>query len=197
MKELIEISKSAVQDYINQFKAKEEYGEKSLEMIFHDYKDSGDIRNVMVKTIVLNSLYHTRIKDKDIPFVVKHIVNNHEKIDTLLNSGKREYELYDIIAFIPVEGVNNAYVFASKYLSFSNTELYPIMDSYSRDLLTKYSDIYPDIPKIKGIDNYKSFCAAFDAFHKMVNKITEHDFTAKEIDMFIWQYAKKYFEGNE
>lgn len=195
MNKLIEISESNVQNYIDQFNAKEKNGEESLQMIFSDYKDNGDIRKVMVKTIVLNALYHTRIKDKDIPFVVQHIVNNHKEIDQLLSSGKREYKLYDIIAYIPVDGVNNAYVFASKYLSFSNTELYPIMDSFSRDLLAKYSEIYSEIPAIKGTNDYESFCDAFDAFHELVKKITKHDYKPKEIDMFIWQYAKEYFSG--
>ena len=163
-------------------------------MLYLDYPDNSDICSVIVKTIVLDSIYSTRIRKKDLPFVVQHIVDNHEKIDKLINTGKREYDLYKLIAFIPTEGVNNIYSFTSKYLSFINPELYPIMDSYSRKLLKEYHENYPDIiPKIKGENNYESFCMAFDEFHKKVKEITKYEFSAKETDMFIWQYAKEYF----
>lgn len=190
MKKTEEISLDLVIEKIKKFEDKESNGEKTLQMIFTDYTDNSDLRKVMTKTIVLDHIYSTRIRYKDIPFVAQNIVNNHKKIDRLLNSGKREYELYEIIAYINVDGVNNAYSFATKYLSFINKELYPIMDSYSRELLKNYREIYPEIPPIKGENNYESFCAAFDAFHKKVNSITKRDFSAKEIDMFIWQYAK-------
>lgn len=190
MEELKEINKSLIDEYISLFMSKEKDNEETLKMIFRDYKNNGDIRNVTTKTIVLDTIYSTGIRYVDRPYVIQHIVDCHKEIDDLLASRKREYELFDIIANIPVEGVFHQYVFASKYLSFSNQELYPIMDSYSRNFLNQYSEIDPTIPKIKGTEDYRSFCAAFDTFHKLVNKSTQNEYTPKEIDMFIWQYAK-------
>lgn len=185
-----EISLDLVNEKIRKFKDNERNGEKTLQMLFDDYTDNSDFRKVMAKTIVLDHIYSTRIRYKDMPYVAQNIVNNHKRIDELLRSGKREYELYKIIAYINIDGVYNAYSFATKYLSFINKELYPIMDSYSRGLLKDYREIYPDIPQIKGEKNYESFCVAFDAFRKKVISITGCYFSAKEIDMFIWQYAK-------
>ena len=187
-----ELSKTTVQDYIDQFIAKEGSGEKALQMLFRDYPNNDDVSSVTVKTIVLDNIYSTRIRKIDLPFVIQHIVDNSNEINQLLESEKREYKLYSIIAFIPNKGVNNVYSFATKYLSFIKPELYPIMDSYSRDLLKEYHNAYPDIiPKIIGDDDYESFCMAFDAFHEKLNEITGYAFSAKETDMFIWQYAKQ------
>ena len=149
-----EISLDLVNEKIRKFKDNERNGEKTLQMLFDDYTDNSDFRKVMAKTIVLDHIYSTRIRYIDMPYVAQNIVNNHKRIDELLRSGKREYELYKIIAYINIDGVYNAYSFATKYLSFINKELYPIMDSYSRGLLKDYREIYPDIPHIKGENNY-------------------------------------------
>lgn len=199
MKTIEKISVDLVEAKIKKFIANENDGEKTLKMIFQDYDDNSDLRNVMVKTIVLDRIYSTRIRYVDLPYIVQNIVEKNAEITKLLKSTDREYELYYLIAennkeFInkkgKIEKVHNAYSFATKYLSFINKELYPIMDSYARELLKGYSEIYPEIPKIKGDNNYESFCDAFDAFHDKVNSITERNYSAKDIDMFIWQYAK-------
>ncbi len=190
MKELKVINKALIDKYIGVFIHKEKVKDETLEMLFSDYKDNGDVRNVTIKTIVLDTLYNTRMRIVDRPYVIQHIVDSHKTIDGLLASGKREYELFDIIANIPVNGVNNQYVFASKFLSFSNQKLYPIMDSFSCSFFNQYSEINPTVPKNNGVKDYRSFCTAFDMFHKLVNELAQHEYTAKEIDMFIWQYAK-------
>lgn len=207
-----EINFTLVENTINEFK--ENYGvdDEALKMLFKDYPDNGDIKQVTIKAAVLDKLYSTRIRFVDFPFVVQNIVENNAEITKLLKSHNREYELYYLIAepnkeFINKKGekekVHNAYSFATKYLSFIKPDLYPIMDSYSKELLNKFCDMYPD--KLRSLsastNEYKQFCNTFDDFKDLINRIvkenTNHEYTAKEIDMFIWQYAKNLIEESK
>lgn len=204
MKEPQKISYTLVRDNINKFIKNENDGEETLRMLFNDYQDNGDFRHVMVKATVLDNIYSTGIRYVDFPFVIKNIVDKHERIDELLKSSEREYELYYLIAFNNYtfknskgedENVHNAYSFATKYLSFTKPNLYPIMDSYSKELLNKFCKSYSELPELStDTIKYEIFCKTFDAFRDLVNKIvkdeTKHEYTPKEIDMFLWQYAK-------
>ena len=184
------IYKDLVEKNIRKFAENEKDKEETLKMLFREYRDNSDISGVMIKTAVLNCLYSAGVKNIYVPDVARNIYENHEELDELLNTGKREYKAYDLIAFVKKDGVNNAYSFASKYLSFSCPELYPVMDRYSRELIDQYTEYYPEIPKIQNKNSYKEFCAAFDVFHGIVNRRTGDVYSAKRVDMFIWQYAK-------
>ena len=208
-----------IYDFINGKieKFKKTYGndDDTLTMLFKDYPDNSDVRKVTVKAAVLDKLYSTRIRFVDFPFVVQNIVDKHEEIEKKLQSNERDYKLYELIAennftFIngdkEEENVHNAYSFATKYLSFSrpdNPDLYPIMDSYTKELLNKYCEKYKGrLPMLSANTNdYKMYCKTLDEFKNMVNTEVEkiankdtnhnyHSFNSKEIDMFLWQYAK-------
>ncbi len=155
----LEISKDLVKRKINRFKKNEGKGEKILKEVFEKY-NNGSYEHVMIKAIVLDKIYSTRIRYVDFPFIVQNIVDNHEKIEELLNEGTRKYELFDLIAknkySVAIVEENceikdqdyknayNAYSFATKYLSFIKPDLYPIMDSYSRTLLSEYIEKYKE-----------------------------------------------------
>ena len=204
-----EISYKLVIEKIEKFKKNYGDEEEALTMLFKDYPDNSDIKQVTVKVAVLDKLYSTRIRFADFSFIVKNIVEKSKEITDMLQYDERNYNLYKLIAFNNYtfinddkkeENVHNAYSFATKYLSFSksdNPELYPIMDSYSKELLNKYCEQYKGrLTKLSyNTYDYKKFCKTFDEFKALVNEIvkkdTEHIFTAKEIDMFLWQYAKE------
>lgn len=205
------ISYELVKDSIDKFKANEGVGDKVLKMLFNDYPNNGDATHVTIKATVLDKIYSTRIRYVDFPFIIQNIVERSAEINELLKSSEREYKLYYLIAepdkeFVnkkgEIEKVHNAYSFATKYLSFIKPDLYPIMDSYSKELLNKYCEIYQTLPILSVSTNkYEHFCKTFDAFRQLVNEIvkdiTDHEYTPKEIDMFIWQYAKDLMEESK
>lgn len=70
-------------------------------------------------------------------------------------------------------------MYTSKYFSFCNPKLYPIMDSYVKKAI--------GIPESC---NYGKYCAMIGEFKRQLDEKVHHEYSIKEIDMFLWQWVK-------
>lgn len=161
--------------------------ENTLNHLFNgEHKKNDSLENVLVKCTVLNHFYSTNIF-KMYP-VAKHILSLN--IDNRLTDG--DPTLVEEIAKVTIGGKEkNFYSFASKYCSRHNPESFPIYDSYVVKVLKYYRDV----------DKFSKFTEAdlksYERFKKVLIEFKEqyhlNQFNLKELDMFLWQFGKKYF----
>ena len=116
-------------------------------------------------------------------------------VDERLKSSKRDTSIVDeMVAEVKRITGRSAYSFATKYCSHHKPELYPIYDSYVDILLRYYRDhntkgfCFAD----KDLQHYASFCKVEQRFAECYG-LNLPEFTAKEIDKFLWQVGKKCF----
>ncbi|MBM3179782.1 MAG: hypothetical protein FJZ86_05445 [Chloroflexi bacterium] len=188
MNKTIELpSVELIQKYINKFDSNNSLVivENTLSELFGKYPDNSDLRDVLIKAAVLNSLYYTNIYA--IVKMAEHIVK--EKIDVELREGSPE--LIDKIARIEVNGkTRNNYSFASKYCHWHQPEMYPIYDSYVDQLLWAYrnQDRFEEF-KQTDLRYYPRYKEIVESFRRHYN-LTQFSF--KELDKFLWGYGREY-----
>lgn len=160
------------------------YHEKAVLKIKNEFPDNKDIIDVLLKVGILNSFYNTNIFK---PFSVAERILNLD-IDERLNKG--DESLIKEIADNNISGKNkNFYSFATKYCSMHNPECYPIYDSYIEWILKLYNKQYNfhdfKIEELKDYGRFKEILSKFKEFFGLEN------FSFKEIDQFLWAYAKE------
>jgi hypothetical protein len=176
-----------IEKYVNKFNNETRFVvvENVLSEIFEKYPNNDNLRDVVVKATILNSLYSTNIYA--IVRVSQHITN--QKIDAKLKSGSPE--VVEEIAHININGkIRNHYSFATKYCHWHQPDIYPIYDSYVDQLLRAYNKEH-NFMQFKQTDlrNYSKYKEIVDAFRRHYNLPRSN---LKELDKFLWVYGREY-----
>lgn len=190
--ELDEPIGSLVEQYIEIFKKNHKTEEKALKAVFTAFPDNQDKAKILAKVTLLNAFYHTRIKDLDLGKVTDHIFGMKEELDRHFREGEEiDYDLITKLSSPP--GMTKISSFATKYCSWHMQEVYPIMDSYTKGMLyfinQKY--LYKEHFSKNCLNDYKTYVKILNAF---IEKYLLRQYTCKEIDMYLWAYAKYHRE---
>jgi hypothetical protein len=105
---------------------------EALDQLRAQFPRNTDIRQVLLKVLVLNKLYSARVNDNDVEPLACHIVGLG--IDPILDKG--ELEAVSRIAACP--NLKEYLSFASKFCSWHNPTAYPIYDGNVRACLWSY-----------------------------------------------------------
>lgn len=186
-------SAEQVEIYLAQWDSLEDYHlqEDALNRLFFELSpENKDISDILLKVSVLNDFYSTNIF-KVFP-VAKHILSL--QIDERLKHG--DVTLVDDIKGVVISGKTmNFYSFATKYCSHHKPLDYPIYDSYVDEVLRYYrkQDGFADFRNddLKNYTCFKSILEEFRSFYKL------DKYNLKELDKYIWQLGKTYFNKYE
>lgn len=163
--------------------------EMALEKLFQQLlPENKELSDILIKVCTLNDFYSTNLyKVLDVAKCIKEM-----NLDERLNSPNALPEYVDILNEEVYKITNkHIYSFATKYFSHHKSDIYPIYDSYVHKLLSYYRDTYHFFDfKDKKLLTYVGFYEVYDRF-KQYFDLTE--FTAKEIDKFLWQVGKHHF----
>lgn len=195
-KKLIDVDVSAkIQDTIDVFNTNNEKTEEAIVTAFKKFPCNTSVSEVLIKVILVNEIYHTRIKSKDLLQVATHI-SEIKGLDQWLKVG--DEEAYQQIANTPA-GLDNIYSFASKYCSFSNPDKYPIVDKFARCVLRAIgqNEDFKELQKTTAYSSllsgnnvkYSEYRETINAFIALVKKKCNEKYSYKDIDKFLWQYG--------
>ena len=169
--------------------------------------DYSSIDNILIKVIILNNRYRTRLNDSNtdkkgiMPSVtqVAECILKYENKGRFSNCGTIE-QVVELVEDFRKEFIDNnePYSFITKYCSFRLPDLdVPIVDGYVKGLLYYYqfSDEIDDSYSQPKFGEYKEFCNAYDSFIKR-HRLCELEYnsrklTIKDIDKYLWLYAKE------
>ena len=163
----------------------------ALRKLFASLPFNAELGDVLLKTAALNALYATSIFA--IYQVAKHIHNL--QIDTRLAAQDRT--LVEDIAQVQLSNNKKRrnYSFATKYCSWHSPETFPIYDGFVDNLLWRYAqqDSFFGGEQLRRYDfwnDYPTFTRTMLAFRDYNNL---QQFTLREIDKFLWGYARELF----
>jgi len=156
------------------------------ELFFNLCPSNKKISDILLKVSVLNDFYSTNIF-KVFP-LAKHILSL--QIDERLQS--MDVTLVDDIKEVEINGKTlNFYSFATKYCSHHKPLAYPIYDSYVDKVLRYYrnKDVFAKFrnEELKNYTRFKSILEEFQRFYHL------ESYTLKELDKYLWQLGKAYF----
>ncbi len=202
-----------INQFIKEFKDKESQNEKVVQLAFDTY-DNSTLEGILIKVILLNQIYSAGladnqlsdekrkefdIKDKkytvDVRTMAEHIKGLAEEFEKC----KTDEDIIGLVGKVrAINKYKDSYSFATKYVawSFSKSELNaPIVDSYVKAVLYWFNVAYSfcdfDFTKTS-LEDYKQFCKVFNAFKDKYGQRK----SSKEMDMFLWAYAKYYLLGD-
>lgn len=192
--------------------------ERYLNDLFRrDYPKNTDTAQVYAKVHALNVLYGAGVRSVDEELMAKHIVSI-EGIDDRIGMGCEE--IIGEIAHLPkgskyttkrgdevYKGGRTYYVFATKFCSFSQPDLFPIVDSTVRKLLCGlFGGRANDqacrnglsepisISKLNRVNQYGLYKETIRAFMKWYGSLgPDEDYRIlnfKSADVFLWTYQK-------
>lgn len=188
MNEIPRPSAEEVDKYIKKWDSLENYvnQENSLDKLFFDLiPENKEIEDILIKSSTLNDFYSTNIFS--IFPVAKHI---HElDIDERLQKG--DLSLVEDIADIK-ELNKRFYSFATKYCSHHNPDSFPIYDNYVDRVLRYFrkKDHFADF-KNKDLKDYVLF---YDILNKFARYYSIEEYSLKDLDRYLWQIGKEYFQ---
>lgn len=179
-------TKELVEKYRREFEQKNSAEESAIKELFKMFPDNKDYRGVLLKSIVINTLYATQIGA--IVKVARHILGLN--VDARLKKG--DPLLVDKIAKVTINGkVRRNYAFATKYCSFHNPCEYPIYDSFVDKVLRAYQKkdkfLSQPLGDLKNYERFKEVLEAFVLFYDL------RAVNARELDCFLWGYGKEVF----
>ena len=184
-----------VSKYIDKWQSLDNYvnQEKALDLLFGERcRYNTDIRDVLIKCSTLNDFYSTNIFD--IHSVAQHIWGLN--IDNRLIKG--DLSLVNDIANVEVGNPPKHrcfYSFATKYCSHHQPKLYAIYDNYVEKLLWDFQkrDTFSDF-RLSNLKDYPTYMKVIYDFQKHYGL---EQFNVKELDQYLWQLGKKYFNQYE
>lgn len=207
------ITKEELDKYIKYFDEQERDKEYALNRLFSKYRTNTSLYEIMLKVTVLNSFYSAGLNNSkgkttmDVVTMAKHILME-PRFDIWLYSENSEDQLkaYNYIAEEPsiVRNINynKCYSFASKYCSWHNPEVFPIMDKNAKKTLNeiinsddnhfKNSTTYRKSINSDDFHDYMVFRElCLDFMHYVNNECGfENKYTLKDIDKYLWIYEK-------
>ncbi|MCR4716625.1 MAG: hypothetical protein K5656_05550, partial [Lachnospiraceae bacterium] len=163
-----------ISKYITQFK---EYGSKDDDIIGQ--------QGLLEYLNAINSVYHTRVSG--IESIVKELesqgIDSKLRLEETIKNG--EMSLPTFVKYCQKVTGKYTYSFASKVFSFVDEKNYPIIDSFVATLLDTY-EYEGKISKSKW-GNYSQYINNYNAFRNHFGLTKK---TYKDIDKFLWTYAK-------
>ena len=201
------------EELVEQFDNEQLYKEAVVRNVFNTF-DNSSIENVLTKIIILNNIYSAGLttnmlgKEKsemynakgkalpvDVTTMAKHIYNTFKGI-TGINDDSNVIALVDKIRNVG-DNYQDAYSFATKYCSWTFGEIInvPIVDSYVKGLLYRLNKKNPftDSFTQNDLNFYHEYCRIYKAF---VEKAGLSNESYKNIDKYLWQYAKNLLVNN-
>lgn len=184
-----EITINNIDNYINRFDS--EYGvyDAVLERLFIS-ADNNNYDNVFCRVGLLDLLYSTgiqRFNKGGIDIVTRHIMGLCQNIDAAKDAKGIDYTLFGKLEKVEYTGCisihgreNNIPVFASKFMSFTNPTVYPIMDSIVKKVIGIREDA-----------KYEEYCENLERFINEKIYPLGKRYTLKNIDKFLWLYGKE------
>ena len=161
--------------------------EESLRQLRAQFPKNTDVPHVLLKVLVLNKLYSTRVNDVDVEPLARHIARLG--IDSIITQGS--LNAVDLITACP--NVRRYYSFATKYCSWHNPTAYPIYDRYVDECLWSY----------KKQDHFATFHRQdlwyYGKLVEMVIAFRSHygldSLTFKQLDKFLWRSGERILRG--
>jgi hypothetical protein len=167
--------------------------EEALGQLRAQFPVNTDIRQVLLKVLVLNKLYGTMIRDIDVETVAKHIVGltNDHFLDQLLAQGS--LDAVSLITDCP--NLKKYLSFASKFCSWHNPTAYPIYDGNVRECLWAYGK-QDRFAKFRNEDlwYYRKLVETVIAFR---NYYELNSLTFKQLDKFMYLSGRKILKARK
>ena len=161
------------------FDQENELSEKALRTLRTQFPLNADESDVLLKALVLNKLYSTRINDIDIPPLAHHIAGLD--IDPMLDQGS----LDAVSQIMNCPGLDRKYSFATKYCSWHNPDVYPIYDGNAEACVWAYQkqDKFGKFLR-KDLQLYEVWVETVKAFrtHYGLGHLS-----FRELDKFLWR----------
>jgi len=175
-----------VVEYGERFSADERTGadERALRWLFDTFPANVEPRQVLIKVVALNSLYHTNIFA--VTEMAKHICSRG--IDRALAVG--DPAVVDRIAKFPFTG-DRHYSFATKYCSWHQPERFPIYDNLVERLLWSYQRhlSFDDFSR-EELQDYPRYIAVIQSF---IRRFGLGAMTFRQVDKFLWLHARELY----
>ncbi|MDR3414279.1 MAG: hypothetical protein P4L87_25515 [Formivibrio sp.] len=155
-------------------------GDKALKELLEQFPRNTVISQVLLKVLVLDRLYSTRIRNIDVEPLARHIAGLD--IDTLLNQGS---PVAVERIFVCPELRRKYYSFATKFCSWHRPEDYPLYDSYAVECLWAYKkqDSFHKFHR-QDLWYYEKLVTTVTAFRHWYNLDC---LTFRQIDKFLWR----------
>jgi hypothetical protein len=154
--------------------------EDTVRLLWETFPQNDKLPHVVLKVLVLNRLYNTRINDVDVTPLAKHIATSG--VDSLLMN--RSLLAVETICECP--GLKRYFSFATKFCSLHYPTAYPIYDWNVNECLWSYQqeDKFAD-PTFhrQDLSRYATFYRVMSAFRSFYGL---DRFSFKEIDKFLW-----------
>lgn len=141
---------------------------------FQDHPDNTNEHNVVIKVVLVNSLYFAGIRE---PLrMVKHILELYE-LDAQLGVG--EVEAVERIAEVDWYYVS----FASKYAHFHNKTAFPIFDSFAVAAMAQLQE--------RGRKSFLSYTRFFETIKAFREQARLTSVSWEDFDKYLWLYGQK------
>ncbi len=163
--------------------------ERALKKLFIELlPQNSDLEDVLIKVCTLNDFYSTNIYNV---FSVAKVIKGMN-FDNTFNSDEALPKCVDELNDKVYKATKkHIYSFASKFFSHHRPDIYPIYDSYVDKLLRYYRDEYQFFSfKDQNLLEYEGF---YEVYIKFKEYFGLTQFTAKDIDKFLWQVGKHHF----
>lgn len=167
--------------------------EDALNELFGKHPNNDRLEDILLKAATLNDFYNTNVLS--IFGVAKHILtitNIDERLAKADESLIKDLMKNSFIDKIGETKEINFYSFATKYCSHHNPDNYPIYDGYV-DKVLRYFRTHENFSSFRNneLKDYKKFKSIIIQFR---NYYDLKDFSFKEIDRYLWQTGKKFFQ---
>jgi len=160
--------------------------ESAVAQLFASFPTNTKVAHVLLKVLILNKLYSTRIRDIDVEVVARHIVSLRS--DSLLANGTSR--AVKLVAQVKIDGkVRNKYSFATKYCNWHNRAFFAIYDSSVDCALWAYAkkDGFAKFYR-KEFWDYDKFLKIMEDFRTFYGL---RSVPFKRLDKFLWLQGKK------
>ncbi len=150
---------------------------RTISYYFDQCPSNSDELTVIIKVVLVNSLYNTQIHA---PLLMANHILSVKGLDLQLRAGN--IDTVDKIANCVAIG-RNLISFASKYAHFSNMAAFPMYDKYVRISMARFLKI-----DRYEVDSYKGFFGGIDLVRKMA-RLTNVSWA--DLDKYLWLYGQK------
>lgn len=150
---------------------------RTISSYFGQCPSNSDELAVIIKVVLVNSLYNTNIQA---PLLMANHILNLQNLDQQLQAGA--IHAVDKIANCVTIG-RNLVSFASKYAHFSNMAAFPMYDKYVRISMARFRKI-----KSYQVDSYEDFFGHID-FVRTLARLTNVSWA--DLDKYLWLYGQK------
>ena len=179
-------TRQIIEKYRRQFEQKNRADEEAIEEILKIFPDNKDYKGVLLKSIVINTLYSTQIR------AIKNVARHIFELDIDVGLKQGDPQVVDQIARLTIGGKERRnYSFATKCCSFHSPLSYPIYDSIVDKVLRAYQkrDKFSS-QSLTDLRDYRRFKEVLEEF---VNYYGLGGLGFRELDCFLHDYGKEQF----